>query len=172
MAASRMILLIVLASTFGLACSTMGISPTARYKIIERFPERLGPVEVVGVEVRSALPVGVISEADLEKLASFISERLQRFTIGVIANINGGADAERMEVILTIDISLFEVATQEQRRNRVPSYLHGTVSLHRVATGRNLGTAIVWARGGRLDLDTNNVPDTVQEFAFAIRQIY
>ena len=172
MTARRTLLVIALTFSIGLACSVLGVSPVARYKITERFPERLGRVEIVGIQVNSALPAGVLSEADLEKLAGFICERLQIFTIGLLANLNAGANAKQMEVILTIEISRFDASTQEQRKNRVPSYLHGDISLHRVSTGKRLGTATIWARGSGLKLKTNNIPDTVEEFALAIRQIY
>ena len=82
------------------------------------------------------------------------------------------ANTVKVRVIMTININLFEAATQEQRKNRIPSHLHGVIALHRVSTDKNLGAASIWARGSRLDLKTNYMPDTVREFADAIAQIY
>ena len=171
MTAVGRILVVSLAVAFGLVCGSVGVSQTARYKITKRFPDRIGQVDVLGIQVESTLPDGTLSDADLEKLAGFLCERLQQTTIGLIANLNAGANTEHMAVILTVDIDRFDATTQEQRQNRVPSYLFGTISLHRVSTGKHLGAATIWARGTGLDLDTNYLPDTVDEFAMAVRQI-
>jgi hypothetical protein len=171
MTAIRRLLVVSFVVAFGLAWGSVAVSQTARYKITKRFPDRVGQIEVLGIEVRSALPDGTLSDADLEKLAGFLCERLQQTTIGLIANLNAGADAEHMAVILTVDIDRFDATTREQRQNRVHAYLFGTISLHRVSTGRHLGAASIWARGSGLDLGTNYLPDTVDEFAMAVRQI-
>jgi hypothetical protein len=171
MAAIRMILIVSFMLASGIACGSVEGAHTARYKITNRFPDRLGQVEVLGIEVRSALPDGTLSDAELKKLAGFFCAYLQYTTIGLIANLNAGANAKHMAVILTVDIDRFDVTTPEQQRNKVPAYLFGSISLHRVSTDRQLGSASVWARGSVLDLSTNYPSDTVDEFALAIRQI-
>ncbi len=167
----RMLLVCALIVASGLSCSLLAVSPRSRFKVTDRFPDRLGQVEVFGIEVRSALPDGVVSDENLEKLSGFFADDLQQTTIGLVANINGGADPALMAVILTVDISRLDVPTQEQRKNRVPAYLHGTIALHRVANDRQLGSAVIWAKGSGLNLESNNSPDTVREFASVIRRI-
>lgn len=171
MTATRSVLGVSIVLAFTLACTLLSVSPSSRFRITDRFSGRLGQVEVFGVEVRSALPEGVISEAYLKKLSGFFTHELQQTTIGLVANLNAGAKRESMAVILTIDIRRLDIATQEQRQNRVPSRLYGNIELHRVATGRKLGAAVILAVGSSLDLEANYAPNTVREFAAVLRRI-
>ena len=70
-----------------------------------------------------------------------------------------------------LDIDMLKAATQEERQNRVPSHLRGKISIHRVASGKRLGTAHIWSQGSGLDLAANNSPDTVREFVATLRSI-
>jgi hypothetical protein len=76
---------------FGLACTSL----SSRFRITERFPDRMEQVEVFGVEVLSALPEGTIPNEQLEKLSAFFTHGLQQTTIGLVANLNAGAEAGR-----------------------------------------------------------------------------
>lgn len=171
MRSARTILTVALVGAFALGCGHLGVSPKSRFQIQERFPDRLGSVEVMGVEVRSALPDRTLPDADLEKLAGFLAHDLRQTTIGVVTNLNAGADAAHASIVLTVDIHRLDASTREQRREGVPSRLYGTISLHRVATGRSLGTARIWVIGGALDLVPSYTPDTVREFASVIRRV-
>ena len=162
---------VLLILAFGLACTSLSVSPSSRFRITERFPKRMGQVEVFGVEVRSALPEGTIPDEQLEKLSAFFTHELQQTTIGLVANLNAGAEAEMMAVILTVDINRLDAATQEEQLNRVPSRLYGKIKLHRVATDKKLGAATILVAGAGLDLEANYAPDTVREFAAVLRRI-
>jgi hypothetical protein len=172
MAAARMILAIALAASLGTACAQVGVIPRSDYKVVERFPDRLGEIETLGVEVQSALPDGTMPEADLEKLSAFISDDLRegdRF--GAVVDLTSGGDAENVGLIVTVHINLRKAATQEERKKRVRSYLVGIISLHNRVNGRSLGRATIWATGPGLDLTANYTPKTVRKFTEAIREI-
>ena len=177
MTATKMILGIALTATLGLACAQIGVAPSSRFKIVDRFPDRVGELEVLGIEVKSALPDGSIPEADLEKLAGFISDDLRGARGGrggsfaAVVNLNAGGKADKVGLILTIDINLLRAATPEERKKRVASHLHGTISLRNRVTGKHLGTAAIWATGSGLDLEPTYPPKTVAEFTDAIREI-
>lgn len=167
----RTILAALLVLVFGFGCTHMGVSPRSRFQIQERFTDRLGRVEVMGVEVRSALPDRVLPDEHLEKLAGFLAHDLRQTTIGVVTNLNAGADVSDASIVLTVDVHRLDASTRAQRRQGVPSRLYGTISLRRVATGRSLGTARIWVIGGGLDLAPTYTPDTVREFASVIRRV-
>jgi hypothetical protein len=172
MVAARTILAFALAASLGLACAQLGIAPRSHFKIVERFPDRLGEIETLGVEVKSALPDGSLSEADLEKLSAFFSDGLREAgNFGAVVNLNGGGNAKDVGLVLTVDINLLKAATPEERKKSIPSHLHGIISLRNRVTGRSLGTAAIWATGSGLDLTTNYMPKTVAEFTGAIQEI-
>jgi hypothetical protein len=173
MRARRTIPAALLVLAFGFGCTYMGVSPSSRFQIQERFTPRLGSVEVMGVEVRSALPDRVLPDDHLEKLAGFLAHDLRQTTIGVVTNLNGGADVSDASIVLTVDVHRLDASTRAQQREGVPSRLYGTISLRRVATGRSLGTARIWVIGGGLDLGPTytSTPDTVREFASVIRRV-
>jgi len=162
---------LLLTISLNLACAAAAVIPRAHSVIEEPFAGRVGRIEVTGVEVRSALPEGAVSDEDLEKLAGYVCADLRKLTISSCINLNAGADAELASRILTIEVNLMRMATPEEQRKRIPSYLHGSVSIHRVATGANLGRALVWARGSSLDFQSNYVPNTVREFTSAIHKL-
>jgi hypothetical protein len=167
-----MILAIAIAAILGTACAQVGVIPRSDYKVVERFPDRLDEIETLGVEVRSALPDGTMSEADLEKLSAFISGGLRegdRF--GAVVDLTRGGDAENVDLIVTVHINLRKAATQEERKKRVRSYLVGIISLRNRVTDRSLGRAAIWATGSGLDLTANYTPKTVRKFTEAIREI-
>jgi len=160
-----------------LACAhaPLGVSPTSRYMVTERFLARPGGIDITGVIVRSAIDERDLSDAELEKLGSFLAAGLRKTTIGPLLNLTGHQfddEAEtNVEFILTIEIDMLKAATQEDRQNRVPSHLRGKISMHRVASGKRLGTAHVWSQGSGLDLAASNSPDTVREFVATLRSI-
>ena len=125
--------------------------------------------------VHSGLPEDAVSDAELERLGNFVAAGLRKTTIGALVNLTGREFEEEADAnvafILTVDIDMLKAATQEERRNRIPSHLRGTVAIHRVASGRKLGKAMIWSRGSGLDLAANNSPDTVREFVATVRSI-
>ena len=177
MTALRMILGVSLAATLALACAQLGVAPSARFKIDERFPPRIGEVKILGIDVISALPSGSVSEANLKSLSAFISDGLRQGSqagqgsFGAIVDITGGGRVEQADLVLTIAITLLEAATPEERKNRVPSHLHGIISLQSRESGKKLGTASIWATGSGLDLEPNYQPQTVRAFTNAIRDV-
>lgn len=172
MAAARIILTIAFAATLGTACAQVGVVPRSDYRVVERFPDRVGEIETLGVEVKSALPDGTMSEADLEKLSAFISDGLREGdSFGAVVDLTSGGDPGKVGLIVTVHINLRKAATQEERRVRVRSYLVGVISLRNRVTGRNLGKATLWATGPGLDLTANYTPKTVRKFTEAIREI-
>lgn len=168
-------LAVALLSTLSCSHAPLGVSPTSRYKVTERFLARPGGVDITGVIVRSTMDGQDLSEAELEKLGSFLAAGLRKTTIGPLLNLTGKEFEDESETnvafILTIDIDMLKSATQEERRNRVPSHLRGKISMHRVASGKRLGTAHVWSQGSGLDLTASNSPDTVREFVATVRSI-
>ena len=76
-----------------------------------------------------------------------------------------------MDLILTIEINVLDAATPEERKERVPSHLDGTISLRNRATEKSLGRATIWATGSGLDLKPTYKPDTVRAFTNEIRKI-
>jgi hypothetical protein len=166
-----MMLGIVLVTALGLACAQLGVAPSARFKIDERFPDRIGEAKVLGVEVTSALPSGSVSESDLKRLSGFFTRSLTEGSFDAAFDLTSGGHAGEVDLILTVDITLLEAATPEERKKRVPSHLHGTISLRDRATGRNFGRATIWATGSGLDLKPEYMPDTVRKFIEAIRGI-
>jgi hypothetical protein len=177
MTAVRTILGVSLAATLALACAQLGVAPSARFKIDERFLPRFGEAKVLGIEVVSGLPNGSVSEADLKKLSAFVTDDLWagneagQGSFDAIINITGGARAEKADLILTVAITLLEAATPEERKNRVPSHLHAIISLQSRESGKKLGTASIWATGSGLDLEPNYQPQTVRAFTNAIRDV-
>jgi hypothetical protein len=172
MAAVRIVLAVAIAVALGPACAQVGVVPRSDFKVVERFPDRVGEIETLGVEVESALPDGTISEADLEKLSAFISDGLREGdSFGAVVDLTSGGDAGKVGLVVTVHINLRKAATQEERKKRVRSYLVGIISLRNRVTGRSLGKAAIWATGPGLDLTANYTPKTVREFTDAIRQI-
>ena len=171
MAALRMILGVALVTALGLACAQLSAVPRSHFKIVERFPDRVGEIETLGVEVKSALPDGTVSEADLKKLSAFFSDGLREGSFGSVVNLTSGGNANAVGLVLTVHVNLLKAATQEERKKRVASHLHGIISLRNRVTGRSLGTATIWATGSGLDLKPNYAPNTVLEFTEAIREI-
>ena len=172
MMAARTILAVALAASLALACAQLGVAPRSHFKIVERFPDRLGGIETLGVEVKSALPDGSVSETDLERLSAFFSDGLREAgNFGAVVNLNGGGNANDVGLVLTVHINLLKAATQEERKKSIPSHLHGIISLRNRVTGRSLGTATIWATGSGLDLTTNYMPKTVATFTESIREI-
>ena len=172
MAAARIILTVALAAILGLACAHAGVVARSDYRSVERFPDRVGEIETLGVEVKSALPDGTVPEADLEKLSAFISDDLREGqSFGAVVDLTSGGDPGRVGLVVTIHINLLKAATTEERRKRVLSYLVGVVSLRNRVTDRSLGTATVWATGSGLDLTANYMPKTLRKFTQSIREI-
>jgi hypothetical protein len=167
----RMILGVALVTALGLACAQLSAVPRSHFKIVERFPDRVGEIETLGVEVKSALPDGTVSEADLEKLSAFFSDGLREGSFGAVVNLTSGGNADAVGLVLTVHVNLLKAATQEERKKRVASHLHGIISLRNRVTGRSLGTATIWATGSGLDLKPNYAPNIVLEFTEAIREI-
>ena len=64
MAAARIILTVALAAILGLACAHAGVVARSDYRDVERFPDRVGEIETLGVEVKSALPDGTVLGAE------------------------------------------------------------------------------------------------------------
>lgn len=162
---------LLVTASLHLACGAAAVHPRAHFLIDDPFSSRVGRLEVTGVEVKSALSEGSLSDEDLEKLAGYVCADLRKATISKYLNLNAGADPGLASRILTIEVNLVQIATPEEQRDHVPSYLNGTVSFHRVATGANLGSARVWARGSSLGFQTNYVPNTVREFTSAIHKL-
>lgn len=172
MATVRIILAIALAVVLGLACAQVGVLPRSDFKVVERFPFRVGEIETLGVEVKSALPDGTLSEADLEKLSAFFSAGLrERDSFAVVVDLTSGGDPEKVDLVVTVHINLRKSATVEERKRRVRSYLVGIIALRSRVSGRSLGTATIWATGSGLDLEANYMPKIVREFTEAIREI-
>jgi len=141
MAAARIILTIAFAASLGTACAQVGVVPRSDYRVVERFPDRVGEIETLGD------------------------------SFGAVVDLTSGGDPEKVGLIVTVHINLRKAATQEERRVRVRSYLVGVISLRNRVTGRNLGKATLWATGPGLDLTANYTPKTVRKFTEAIREI-
>jgi hypothetical protein len=172
-----MILGVLLAAMVVLAAAQLGAEPRAQFKVDERFPPRIGEIKILGVEVSSALSDGSVSEADLKSLSVFISDGLRKGSeagqgsFAAVVDITSGGRAKEADLILSIEITVLEAATPEERKERIPSHLHGTISLVSRATQKKLGTATIWATGLGLDLDSNYQPQTVRTFTATIREI-
>jgi hypothetical protein len=172
MASARIILTVALAAILLLACAHAGVVAWSDYRVVERFPDRVGEIETLGVEVKSALPDGTVPEADLEKLSAFISDGLREGqSFGAVVDLTGGGDPGKVGLVVTVHINLLKSATPEERKKRVRSYLVGIVSLRNRVTDRSLGTATVWATGSGLDLTANYMPKTLFKFTDSIREI-
>ena len=171
MTAIRIFLCVVLAAAVGLACAQVGVSPSARYKVTKRFRDRLPGLKVLGIEVKSALPNGSISDAELEKLSGFFATDLRQVRYLPVVNITAGGSETDADMILTIDITMLKAASQQERQKRIASHLRGNISLRSRTTDRELGAATIWAKGSGLNLKPNYVPATVRTFTKAIADV-
>ena len=100
MKAIRIVLAIALTAGIGLACAQGGVLPRAQFKITERFPDRPGQIETLGVEVKSALPDGMISELNLEKLSAFFSDGLREGSFGAVVDLTSGGDVKDVAFVV------------------------------------------------------------------------
>jgi hypothetical protein len=172
MTATRMVLALTLTAVVGLACAQLGVISRAQFKIVERFPDRVGEIETLGVEVKSALPDGMVSELNLEKLSAFFSDGLREGgSFGAVVDLTSGGDVKNVGLVVTVHISLLKASSQAERKKGVASHLHGTMSLRNRVTDRSLGVATIWASGSNLNLASNQMPKAVREFAEAMREI-
>ncbi len=170
-AAIRMVLALTLTAVVGLACAQIGVNSKVHSKITERFPDRLNRIETLGVEVKSALPEGAVSELDLEKLSAFISDGLRKGVFGAVVDLTGGGDVKNVGLVVTIHINLLEASDQAERKKGVTSHLHGSVTLRNRVTDRSLGATSIWASGSNLNLASNHAPQIVRKFTDELREV-
>lgn len=177
MSAMRMILGVALATTLGLACAQLGVVPSARFKVNQPFVPREGESNTLGVNVVAALPAGTLSAENLKRLSGWISVGLMEGSMDatgrfdrVIDMKNDGNQGNDANLILTVEISVLEAATQAEEKKQIPSHLHAKISLRSRATGKNMGSASIWAVGSELNLASNNRPRIVTAFINAIRE--
>ena len=126
MRSARTILTVALVGAFALGCGHLGVSPKSRFQIQERFPDRLGSVEVMGVEVRSALPDRTLPDADLEKLAGFLAHDLRQRFRGRVSRIFGDCDLLVAPAWMRQNLTLDEFAAFGARESDWPELIRFT----------------------------------------------
>ena len=150
-----------------------GVVPNARYRITEPFKDSLS-ADLIGLRVRSDLATGSLSAEQISQLSTFLSVLLDRSgQYLAVIDLTSSKNTRAVLRIVDVGVTEFLPASQQQLAAGQPSKLSDVIWVTRTeGTRGSAGAASIWATGHRLKVvGKTEPPDTVKEFAEAIREL-